>query len=132
MTIEEKEQIGKYVLQMARLLEDGCYQQEMLLKAVCIIDEAIEQETVSKESYDHEYFLRKEFELKIDKLQRQLEEQAVKEETILDEIRKEIEEVELNITYKEIYKVGGEWGLRKALEIIDKYKSEVDPQESEE
>ena len=44
MTREEKEQTGKYVLQMARLLEDGCYQQEMLLKAVHIIDEALEQE----------------------------------------------------------------------------------------
>ena len=44
MTKEEKEQIGKYILQMARLLEDGCYQQEMLLKAVCIIDEALDQE----------------------------------------------------------------------------------------
>ena len=46
MTREEKEQTGKYVLQMARLLEDGCYQQEMLLKAVHIIDEALEQEPV--------------------------------------------------------------------------------------
>lgn len=44
MIREEKEQTGKYVLQMARLLEDGCYQQEMLLKAVRIIDEALEQE----------------------------------------------------------------------------------------
>lgn len=44
MTREEKEQTGKYVLQMARLLEDGCYQQEILLKAVRIIDEALEQE----------------------------------------------------------------------------------------
>ena len=46
MTREEKEQTGKYVLQMARLLEDGCYQQEMLLKAVHIIDEALEQEPI--------------------------------------------------------------------------------------
>lgn len=46
MTREEKEQTGKYVLQMARLLEDGCYQQEMLLKAVHIIDEALEQELI--------------------------------------------------------------------------------------
>ena len=45
MTREEKEQTGKYVLQMARLLEDGSYQQEMLLKAVRIIDEALEQES---------------------------------------------------------------------------------------
>jgi hypothetical protein len=39
---------------------------------------ALKQETVSRESYEHEYFLRKEFEVKIDKLQRQLEEQIVK------------------------------------------------------
>lgn len=44
MTRKEKEQTGKYVLQMAKLLEDGCYQQEMLLKAVNIIDESLEQE----------------------------------------------------------------------------------------
>lgn len=46
MTREEKEQTGKYVLQMARLLEDGCYSQEMLLKAVRIIDEALEQDWI--------------------------------------------------------------------------------------
>ena len=54
MTKEEKEQTGKYVLQMARLLEDGCYQQEMLLKAVRIIDEALEQEPKSEWQKDHE------------------------------------------------------------------------------
>lgn len=43
----------------------------------------------------------------------------------LNKISAEIEEVELNITYKENYKVGGTWGLRKALEIIDKYRNEV-------
>ena len=42
-----------------------------------LLEELSEQETVSKESYDHEYFLRKEFEIKIDELQRQLEEQSV-------------------------------------------------------
>lgn len=47
-------------------------------KIVDLAIKALEQETVSKESYDHEYFLRKEFELKIDKLQRQLEEQESK------------------------------------------------------
>ena len=30
MTREEKEHIGKYILEMAKLLEDGCYQQEIL------------------------------------------------------------------------------------------------------
>lgn len=39
-----------------------------------------EQETVSKESYDHEYFLRKELEIKIAKLEQQ--------EPILDKINK--------------------------------------------
>ena len=54
MTREEKQQTGKYVLQMARLLEDGCYQQEMLLKAVHIIDEALEQEQLlSKNDLPH-------------------------------------------------------------------------------
>ena len=36
-----------------------------------LILELLEQETVSKEVYDHEYFLRKEFEIKIDKLKQQ-------------------------------------------------------------
>ena len=46
--------------------------------------EALEQETVSREVYEHEYFLRKEFELKIYKLQRQLEEQALNQEPCED------------------------------------------------
>ena len=37
-----------------------------------------EQETVSKESYDHEYFLRKELEMEVEKLKRQLLEQEPK------------------------------------------------------
>ena len=45
-------------------------------------------------------------------------------DNVLDKIRAEIEEVELNITYKKNYKVGGTWGLRKALEIIDKYRDQ--------
>ena len=65
----------------------------------------LEQEKVSKESYDHEYFLRKEFELKIDKLQRQH-----------DKIRAEIEE-KADGSVGEIAD-----GLYDALEIIDKYK----------
>lgn len=44
MTREEKEQTFKYVLQMTNFLADGCYQQEMLLKALRIMDEALEQE----------------------------------------------------------------------------------------
>lgn len=33
----------------------------------------LEQDTVSKESYDHEYFLRKELEVQIAKLERQVQ-----------------------------------------------------------
>lgn len=47
-----------------------------------------------------------------------------KSEKVLDKIRAEIEETYMNLTYEEIHKVGGSWGLRKALEIIDKYKAE--------
>ena len=48
--------------------------------------------------------------------------QLLEQGSLLDKIRAEIEKVELNITYKENYKVGDTWGLRKALEIIDKYR----------
>lgn len=43
---------------------------------------ALEQETVSRESYDHEYFLRKELELKVAKLEKQIAEQESKTEWI--------------------------------------------------
>ncbi len=90
-----------------------------------LILELLEQETVSKESYDHEYFLRKEFELKIDELQHQLEEQAVKAESILDKIRAEIEaEMEYHSeTGDEVVQAYAD-GLHNALRIIDKHKGE--------
>lgn len=46
MTREEKEQTGKYLLEMARLLEGGCWQQKMLLNAVHIIDEVLEKKPI--------------------------------------------------------------------------------------
>jgi hypothetical protein len=58
MTREEKEQTGEYVLKMARLLEDGCWQQKMLLNAVHIIDEVLDLESV------------------VDKIRTEIEEQA--------------------------------------------------------
>ena len=69
---------------------------------------ALEQETVSKEVYDHEYFLRKEYEVKIDKLQRQL-----------DKIRAEI--VDLGQRTMNDNRASGIWACR---DIIDKYKAE--------
>ena len=43
-------------------------------------------------------------------------------ESVLDKIRAEIEEVDMNITYQENKDRKASWGLRKALEIIDKYR----------
>lgn len=44
--------------------------------------------------------------------------------SVLDKIRAEIEETYMNITYQENKDRKATWGLRKALEIIDKYKVE--------
>ncbi len=46
------------------------------------------------------------------------------EREVLDKIRAEIEETYMNITYQENSYKKATWGLRKALEIIDKYKGE--------
>lgn len=43
---------------------------------------------------------------------------------VLDKIRAEIEETYMNITYQENKGRKATWGLRKALQIIDKYKAE--------
>lgn len=47
---------------------------------------------------------------------------------VLDKIRAEIEETYTNITYQENRDRKATWGLRKALEIIDKYKAESENQ----
>ena len=90
----------------------------------------LEQETVSKESYDHEYFLRKEFELKIDKLQRQLEEQAVKAESILDKIRADIWDLQYGDKEKSMTDEDRadayNNAIRQVIEIIDMYKAEME------
>lgn len=43
---------------------------------------------------------------------------------VFDKIRDEIEEIDINITYQENKNRKASWGLRKVLEIIDKYKAE--------
>lgn len=76
----------------------------------------LEQETVPRESYEHEYFLRKEFELKIDKLQRQF-----------DKIRAEIAELDNKVCQqfliedvdKEVHRA-----YQDCLDIIDKAESD--------
>ena len=44
----------------------------------------------------------------------------------LDKIRTEIEETYMNITYQDNKDRKATWGLRKALEIIDKYRAEME------
>ena len=70
MTREEK--IELLEKEKAYMLGHGGDRQAIALDAAI---KALEQETVSKESYDHEYFLRKELEMKVEKLKRQLLEQ---------------------------------------------------------
>ena len=43
--------------------------------------------------------------------------------SVLEDIKAEILDVYNNLTYQENHKVGGTWGLRKSLEIIDKHIS---------
>lgn len=43
---------------------------------------------------------------------------------VLDKIRAEIEEIYMNITYQENKDRKATWGLRKSLEIIDKYRED--------
>lgn len=84
-------------------------------KSLDMAIEALEQETVSRESYEHEYFLRKEFEIKIARLEQQ--------EPILDKIRDEIEELKPNNpNFKGYFEQNV--ALNKALDIIDKYRGE--------
>lgn len=74
---------------------------------------ALEQETVSKESYDHEYFLRKDFELKIDKLQCQL-----------DKVRTEIERQEKWLMDAGYDQYNVDIALDTIKSVVDKYKEE--------
>ena len=55
--------------------------------------------------------------------------QALEQEPVLDKIRAEIEETYMNITYQENKGKKATWGLRKALEIIDKYTAESENKE---
>ena len=88
-----------------------------------LILELLEQETVSKEVYDHEYFLRKELEVKIDKLERQLDK-------IREQIKSNLRGVEITLEVLVendplIPKMeGAKVTLEDCLEIIDKAESE--------
>ena len=79
-----------------------------------LLMELLEQETVSKEVYDHEYFLRKEFELKIDKLQHQFE-----------KIRSEIQDLPTSTCTETCWiSIDADDLKENVLAIFDKYKAE--------
>lgn len=138
MTREEKEQTGKYVLQMARLLEDGCYQQEMLLKAVHIIDEALEQEPTTKNNLGVDCISRAdaisavskalsrifvEYEDVANKIINKLP-SVTPQEPILDKIKEDIQFIKDKCLPNNIAEEYEQKGLQEALDIIDKYKAE--------
>lgn len=85
------------------------------IRAINQIIDYLEQDTVSKESYDHEYFLRKELEVKIAKLERQ--------ESALDKVRIEIEA--LPKVYPFVTHVNTYVKEDDVRRIIDKYKSKI-------
>lgn len=87
-----------------------------------LILELLEQETVSKEVYDHEYFLRKDFDFKLAKLEHYKNE-------VLDKIRAEIKALSPEPTTYDV--VDGNpikdavWEtIADVLQILDKYKAE--------
>lgn len=107
MTREEIEELKGLAASM------GLYDDKNPCKRAVILGKAIqelEQETVSKESYDHEYFLRKELEIKIAKLE---------QEPILNKIKAEIEQTSETVDGFLMHE-----GTKKTvLSIIDKYKA---------
>lgn len=90
---------------------------EDIFKAII---KALEQETVSKESYDHEYFLRKEFELKIARLEHD-------KNKVLDKIRAEIESYKLSEDeLSDMDEDSVKWGMKIVYDIVDKYRAETE------
>ena len=80
-------------------------------QAIDMAIKALEQETVSKESYDHEYFLRKEFEIKIARLEQHL-----------SLIRAEIESYKLSEDeLSDMDEDSVKWGMKIASDILDKH-----------
>ncbi len=75
------------------------------------ISKMLEQDTVSKESYDHEYFLRKELETKVAKLEQQI--------SAFDKAKKEIERHRRKTKGLDPYDLVGD-----CLDIIDECETE--------
>lgn len=112
--IREEKQKAIYALKISAPIR--VVTQEKFNDYIQIINQVmdwLDQETVSKESYDHEYFLRKEFEVKIARLKQQ--------EPVIDKIRAEI----IQLIQNGVLKI--ESGNEMLFNIIDKYKAESEP-----
>lgn len=76
---------------------------------------------ITAQIYDDEHEEFKEQKMSIiDFINTYTDEGVTTADDVLEKLRAEIEDTYINLTYKENYKA---WGLRKALEIIDKYKA---------
>lgn len=83
MTREEATDIMKAIIYML----EPMYDTDRVEDAVNMAIEALKQETVSRESYEHEYFLRKEFEVKIAKVESILDDCDLEAWEILEKIK---------------------------------------------
>ena len=124
MTREEKQKAINTLKKSAPVMSLTQEEFNNYIQTINKVIDWLEQETVSRESYEHEYFLRKEFEIKIDKLQRQLKKQTMQ----VDKIKAEIEKA---VWEDVIISPDGTDEIRIPLlepddvfEIIDKYKVE--------
>lgn len=74
MTMTREEKINTLIAVIQECEDYQWERKEILFEII----KDLEQETVSKESYDHEYFLRKELEMEVEKLKLQLLKQQPK------------------------------------------------------
>lgn len=121
MTKEEREKaINKIMGYLATYLSV-----EQYAEAEKIIKE-LRQDTVSRESYEHEYFLRKEFDFKIAKLEKAIE--ALEQEPVLEKVRADIIKYECNcrlsVDEYPTCKQCTDNVFKSIYGIIDKYKAE--------
>lgn len=93
-------------------------------QAADIAIKALEQETVSKETYDHEFNLRKEFEMKVFELERKIAEQEPSEDCISREwVLKKFQKGKEKI-YKSEYFDELIWLVKHAPSVVPKGRRE--------
>ena len=108
--------------------KDG-YKEYLTDEALNMAIKALEQETVSKESYDHEYFLRKELEMKIAKLEQQepfINKPCISSGVCEHDKNKVLNKIRAEIQNGIHHFLDGEpiIEIKEVLQILDKYKAE--------